>query len=54
MPFSPKPSTFQCTIFNTNNALSYDELMKNYTVDYIAGGAAQNTIRAAQVPIELF
>jgi len=26
----------------------YDELTKNYTVDYSAGGAAQNSIRAAQ------
>jgi len=26
----------------------YEELVKNYTVDYTAGGAAQNTIRACQ------
>jgi len=26
----------------------YEELVKNYKVEYIAGGAAQNTIRAAQ------
>jgi adenosine kinase len=26
----------------------YKELVENYPVEYIAGGAAQNTIRAAQ------
>jgi len=28
----------------------YDELVRNYPVRYIAGGAAQNSIRGAQVP----
>ena len=27
----------------------YDDLVKNYKVHYIAGGAAQNSIRGAQV-----
>jgi len=28
----------------------YEDLVKNYKVHYIAGGAAQNSIRGAQVP----
>jgi adenosine kinase len=31
----------------------YEELVKNYKVDYTAGGAAQNTIRAAQWMIQV-
>jgi adenosine kinase len=27
----------------------YEELVKNYKVHYVAGGAAQNSIRGAQV-----
>ena len=30
------------------NCFSYEELVVNYPVEYIAGGAAQNTIRATQ------
>lgn len=28
----------------------YQDLVRNYKVHYIAGGAAQNSIRGAQVP----
>eukprot|EP01097_Dermamoeba_algensis_P000425 TRINITY_DN1147_c0_g1_i1.p1 TRINITY_DN1147_c0_g1~~TRINITY_DN1147_c0_g1_i1.p1 ORF type:complete len:341 (+),score=104.08 TRINITY_DN1147_c0_g1_i1:111-1133(+) len=36
------------SFFYTINAYSYIELVKDHSVEYIAGGAAQNTIRAAQ------
>ena len=29
----------------------YEDLVKNYKVHYLAGGAAQNSIRGAQVPV---
>jgi hypothetical protein len=29
----------------------YEELVQKYKVHYVAGGAAQNAIRGAQVPI---
>lgn len=32
----------------------YDEMVKNYKVDYIPGGATQNTLRVAQVIVRFF
>jgi len=32
----------------------YDEMVKKYKVDYIPGGATQNTLRVAQVIVCLF
>lgn len=32
----------------------YDEMIKKYKVDYIPGGATQNTLRVAQVIVRLF
>jgi len=32
----------------------YDEMVKKYRVDYIPGGATQNTLRVAQVIVWLF
>ena len=32
----------------------YDEMVKKYKVDYIPGGATQNTLRVAQVIVWLF
>jgi adenosine kinase len=32
----------------------YDEMVQNYRVDYIPGGATQNTLRVAQVIVRLF
>jgi hypothetical protein len=32
---------------------SYDDLQKNYKVHYVAGGAAQNAARGAQVSLLL-
>jgi adenosine kinase len=36
------------TLAEPNHLPLYEELVKNYKVDYIAGGATQNAIRAAQ------
>jgi adenosine kinase len=33
-----------------NMAIRYTEIVNNYEVQYVAGGAAQNTARGAQVP----
>lgn len=54
MPFSPTKSTWacefafpsgQCTGWLTS--CSYDDVVKDYQVTYVAGGAAQNAARAA-------
>src|SRR3989338_2047198 len=36
------------SLAEARHASPFDELVKNYTVEYIAGGAGQNTIRCAQ------
>ena len=58
MRFWQKKSISHCNIFykknnsyeikNTQNKHSYEELLKNHKVEYIAGGSTQNTIRVAQ------
>eukprot|EP01118_Nematostelium_gracile_P007622 TRINITY_DN248_c1_g1_i1.p1 TRINITY_DN248_c1_g1~~TRINITY_DN248_c1_g1_i1.p1 ORF type:complete len:343 (-),score=116.35 TRINITY_DN248_c1_g1_i1:50-1078(-) len=40
------------TLAEPNHIPLYEELVKNYKVDYIAGGATQNAIRAAQWMIQ--
>lgn len=55
MPVWQKRNTFLCKfVFVVNDLTSiilllrYEELVKNYPVEYIAGGDCQNSMRAAQ------
>lgn len=42
------PCKYTCYVHNVSNIYSYEEIVKG-KVDYIAGGAALNTARVAQV-----
>lgn len=37
-----------------SNIFRYSEIVKEFTVEYTAGGAAQNSLRAASVSVMMF